>query len=234
VNGFESVISELEKMKDPVKSGVLNRFFKTGKGQYGEGDIFWGIVVPTQRNISRKYAELPLADVKKLIKQPVHEFRLTALLILIIQYRKAAAFQKKKIIDLYLSHTKYINNWDLVDLSAPYILGNYLLDKNPEILSKLANSSSLWERRIAMISTFEFIKSNRFDEAIKIAQILLNDKEDLIHKAVGWMLREIGKRDSIIEDNFLNKYAKVIPRTALRYAIERFPEQKRQFYLGRK
>ena len=224
---------ELKKISSPRQAKILQRFFKTGKGEYGEGDIFLGIKVPEQRKVADKFQELSLKDIEKLLNSKIHEYRMSALFILIKQYEKADEEYKKEIFNFYLKNTKNINNWDLVDLSAPKIVGDYLLNKPRKILYKLARSSNLWERRIVIISTWIFIKNNEFDDTLKIAKILLNDKHDLIHKAVGWMLREVGKRDQKIEEEFLKKYYLKMPRTMLRYAIERFNEKKRKFYLGK-
>ena len=228
---LNQIKEDLLKLKNPEKAEILSRFFKTGKGQYGEGDIFLGITVPEQRKVAKQYPELPLTDLKKLLSNKIHEYRLISLLILIIKYRKADALGKREIFNFYLKNRKNINNWDLVDLSAAYIVGNYLLEKDKSILYKLARSNNVWERRIAIMSTFEFIKNGEFEDTLKISELLINDKHDLIHKAVGWMLREIGKRHMLTEEKFLKKHYKKMPRTMLRYAIERFPECKRQSYL---
>ncbi|MFH1592634.1 MAG: DNA alkylation repair protein [Candidatus Woesearchaeota archaeon] len=219
---------ELQQLKNPEKAKILSNFFKTGKGQYGEGDIFLGIPVGDSRAITKKYKDIQFSDIKKLLLSRIHEERLVALLILVDNYQKTF---DKKIIDFYLSHTKYVNNWDLVDLTAPKLLGPYLLDKDRSVLYKLANSSDLWEKRISVISTFVFIRNGEFEDTFKISEILLKDKHDLIHKAVGWMLREVGKKDQKEEERFLKKYYKKMPRTMLRYAIERFDEDKRKFYM---
>jgi 3-methyladenine DNA glycosylase AlkD len=214
-----------------LKANVLQRFFKTGPGEYGEGDIFYGIVVPLQRSIAKKYKDLALADIKVLLDSPVHEERLIGLMILVEQVKKAGELKRKEIFNFYHKNRKRINNWDLVDLTADRISGSYLFDKDKSILYRLAESDNIWERRIAVMSTFHFIKNNSFDDALGISEKLLNDKHDLIHKAVGWMLREIGNRDLNTEEGFLLKHYKNMPRTMLRYAIEKFPEPKRQAYL---
>lgn len=232
MTNLENLISDLARLQNPAKAKILSSFFKTAKGQYGEGDIFLGITVPNQREIAKKFRDLPFPEVQKLLKSKIHEYRLTALLILVEQFRKADEKTKKKIVDFYLKSTKYINNWDLVDLSANHILGTYLLDKDTPLLKKLAKSKKLWERRIAIIATFALIQKNSFDETLKIAKILLTDKHDLIQKAVGWMLREIGKRDQKTEEQFLKQHRQQMPRTMLRYAIERFDQKKRKFYLS--
>ncbi len=220
---------ELRSKANPKKAKILRGFFKTGKGEYGEGDVFLGVIVPESRTVAKKYASLKLADVIKLLHSEIHEERLTALLIMINEFQ--AGQDRGKIHHLYLKNTKYINNWDLVDLSADKIVGAYLSKKPKSILIKLARSRNFWERRIAIMATFNFIKNNEFKETLKIAKILLNDKHDLIQKAVGWMLREVGKRDLKTEESFLKEYCKEMPRVMLRYAIERFPERKRKRYL---
>jgi 3-methyladenine DNA glycosylase AlkD len=222
---------DLKKLANPEKAKILQRFFKTGKGEYGEGDVFLGITVPEQRKIAKKYSGLPLSETQKLLSGKIHEHRLTALLILVIKYKKADDTDKKKISHFYIKNFKHINNWDLVDLSSEKILGDYLLEKDKSLLYRLAKSKNLWERRIAVITTFAFIRNNQFNDTLKISGLLLNDRHDLIHKAVGWMLREIGKRDQEVEEKFLQKYYRKMPRTMLRYAIEKFDEKKRQFYL---
>ena len=184
--------------------------------------------VPEQRKIAKKYSHLNLKDIKILLKSPIHEYRLTSLLILIQQYQNSP----ERIYKFYIKNAKGINNWDLVDLTAPKIVGNYLLKKDKSILYKLAKSKDLWEKRIAIVATYEFIRNNRFKDTLNISEILLNDKHDLIHKAVGWMLREIGKKDQKILEGFLKKYCKVMPRTMLRYSIEKFPKSKRKFYMN--
>lgn len=209
------------------------RYFKTGTGQYGEGDIFIGLTVPQVRSIVRAFKELPMPETEKLLRSPIHEERLTALLILVSQFEhsKKSSLQKE-IVDLYLKNTPFINNWDLVDTSAPYILGPYLWKRPKALLTKLARSKSLWERRIAMLSTFYFIKQRDCREALQIAELLLSDSHDLMHKAVGWMLREIGSKcGREILKNFLSKHYKQLPRTTLRYAIEHFPEADRKAWL---
>ena len=224
---------DLRKLSDPARAISLSRFFKTGKGEYGEGDIFIGINVPDSRKISIKYRNLPLSQIKSLLKSKNHEERLIALFILVLRVKKASEAEKKEIFNFYLENTKYINNWDLVDSSAGYIVGNYLLDKPKDILFKLAASESLWERRISIISTFAFLYKGEPEYTLKIAEILIHDKTDLIQKAVGWMLRETGKRCSReIEEEFLKKHYRKMGRTALRYSIEHFEEKRRKAYLS--
>lgn len=228
-NMFHELNQELEKEQNPKHAEVSQRFFKTGKGQYGEGDVFLGIKVPVLRKISKKYKELSLENIESLLESNIHENRLVALFILIQKYKE----DNKEIFDFYLSNIKNINNWDLVDLSAPNIVGEFLLkNKNMKnILYDFSKSDNLWKKRIAIVSTFAFIKNNDFEDALKISKLLLNDKHDLIHKAVGWMLREIGKRDLPVLEDFLKKHCKTMPRTMLRYSIEKFPEAERKVWL---
>jgi len=224
---------DLNKLADRKQAAILSRFFKTGPGAYGEGDVFLGIKVPEQRKAAGKYADLSLADTQKLLKSKIHEHRLVALLILVKKFKKGGEKLRAEIFKAYLKNTRYINNWDLVDLSAPNIVGRHLLDKSRQILYKLVRSKSLWGRRIAVLATFSFIRENDFRDSLRLSEILLKDEHDLIHKATGWMLREIGKRDQAVLERFLRKYYQVMPRTMLRYAIEKFDEKKRKFYLGK-
>jgi 3-methyladenine DNA glycosylase AlkD len=209
----------------------LQRFFKTGKGEYGEGDIFAGLKVPVSRKIANQFKDLAFPDLQKIIKSKIHEERLIALFILVAKFKKAGDKEREKIFNFYLKNMRYVNNWDLVDLSAEKIIGAYLIDKNTNLLFELAKSGNIWERRIAIMSTFHFIKAHQFAATLKISEMLLKDKHDLIHKASGWMLREIGKRDIQAEEIFLQKFYTTMPRTMLRYAIEKFPEKKRLDYL---
>jgi len=224
---------DLAARGSPAKAKISSSFFKTGKGQYGEGDVFLGVTVPESRAIAKKYAKLPLTDLKKLLASKIHEHRLIALMILLEHYRSAKPRERKKLIDFYLAHTKYVNNWDLVDLSAYHLVGDYLLDKETGLLDALSRSKNLWERRISIVSTYAFIRAHEFAHTLRIAERLLRDEHDLMHKAVGWMLREVGKRDEKTLKTFLNKHIHAMPRTALRYAIERFPEKIRKEYLAR-
>jgi len=210
---------------------ILQRFFKTAPGQYAEGDIFSGIKVPVQRMIAKQFNDVSLNETQKALKSEIHEERLIALFILISKFKKTEEAERKKIVDIYLKNRKHVNNWDLVDLSAPKLLGEWLFDKDKEILFKLAKSKILWDRRISILSTFKFIQCGEFVTTLRLAKILLNDEHDLIHKAVGWMLREIGKRDLQFEEDFLKEHYHIMPRTMLRYAIEKFPEPKRKAYL---
>ena len=225
--------ADIKKLASPAKAKVLQRFFKTAPGQYGAGDIFLGLMVPQQRVLENKYWDkLTLADLDKLIKSKIHEHRLIALLILSKQFTISKIEKDRfKIYKFYLAHTKYINNWDLVDLSAPNIVGRFLLDKDRKILYKLAKSKDLWERRIAILATFTFLKNGETKDAVAIAKNLLIDEHDLIHKATGWMLREMGKRcGEKYLTAFLDANIKKMPRTALRYSIERLPEKQRKYY----
>lgn len=221
----------ISKQKNPTQAVNLQRFFKTGKGEYGEGDIFYGIKVPEQRIIAKQFKDLALDDLKNLILSKVHEERLIAAFILVDQFKSGDEKKKKIIFNFYLKNRKGINNWDLVDLSAPKIVGAYLIDKEKDLLYKFARSKDLWEKRMSIISTQAFIREHYFDDTLNISEILLSDKHDLIHKAVGWMLREVGNRDMETEEEFLRKHYKKMPRTMLRYAIEKFTEQKRNAYL---
>jgi 3-methyladenine DNA glycosylase AlkD len=225
--------SELRAVADPAKAEILARFFKTGPGEYGEGDRFHGVVVPKIRKVVKTHRTMPIPEIQKLLQSRYHEERLAALLILVEQYRRGDEFRKKTIHDLYLASTSRINSWDLVDLTAPRIVGEYAFRTDDSILTTLALSANLWERRIAMLATAHFIDQGDGRTALRISELLLNDSHDLIHKAVGWMLREVGKRCSMGEEcRFLDRYAAIMPRTMLRYAIERFPEDLRKHYMG--
>ena len=230
---LEDLRKDLNLYASPQKAEALKRFFKTGKGQYGEGDIFLGVQVPDSRKIVRKYAKISLDNTLNLLRSKIHEERLIALLIMVENAKQSDEGVRETLFKKYLENTRYINNWDLVDLSADKIVGSYLFEKPKDILYSLAASENLWERRIAVLATFDFIKKGLYQETFKIAKILLNDRHDLIHKAVGWMLREVGKRCSqeILEKFLLANY-KQMPRTMLRYAIERLPEDLRLQYLN--
>ncbi|MBI3985489.1 MAG: DNA alkylation repair protein [Lentisphaerae bacterium] len=225
------VLSRLKKLGDPAIAAHSRTFFKTGKGGYAEGDQFLGIRVPVLRKCAGEHLDLRLTDTLELLKSPLHEARLLALLIWIAQYSRSNSAGQKALYHAYLGHTKYINNWDLVDCSAEHIVGAHLSDKDRKPLYRLARSRSLWERRISVLATFHFIKQGDFAEILAIARLLLRDPEDLIHKAAGWMLREVGKRNLAAEKAFLARHTGNMPRTMLRYAIERFPERERQAYL---
>ncbi len=228
---LQELIKEIQGFADENQAKNLQRFFKTEKGQYGEGDIFIGLKVPDLRTISKKYADLNLPNIQKLLDSKIHEHRLAGLFILIDKFKKSDEENKGNIFNFYLKNTKNINNWDLVDLSAPKIVGNFLIGKQKDILYKLAESKSLWEKRISVLACFSFIGKEEFNDALRISEILLKDEHDLIHKAVGWMLREIGKKDEKILEDFLKRNYSKMPRTALRYSIEKFPEIKRKKYL---
>jgi 3-methyladenine DNA glycosylase AlkD len=221
----------LRQLGDPEKARFLQRFFKTGPGQYAEGDCFIGLKVPQVRLLLREYRGLTPTDALPLLASPIHEERLFALLALVRCFEKGDQATREQVYTLYMANTSRINNWDLVDISAPQIVGSFLLERDSEPLDLLAQSSSLWERRIAIIATFTFIRRNRFEETLRIARQLLHDREVLIHKAAGWMLREVGKREQAVEEAFLRAHYRIMPRTMLRYAIEKFPEEKRQMYL---
>ncbi|MEO0488810.1 MAG: DNA alkylation repair protein [Cyanobacteria bacterium J06659_2] len=226
-------ISEmLRSLADPSIAEHSQRFFKTGKGEYGEGDQFLGIRVPVLRTQAKKYKNTPLEEIQSLLRSAFHEARLFALLLLVQKFTKANKDEQAKIYQLYVSYISCINNWDLVDSSAHQILGAYLEDKDRRSLYELSESDNLLARRVAIMSTFHFIKNNEFDDAIALSKQMLTDKEDLIHKAVGWMLREIGKRNLETLESFLKVHAKEMPRTMLRYAIEKLPEAKRKDYLS--
>ena len=221
----------LRSLGNPEAASFAARYFKTGPGQYGEGDIFLGIRAPVMHGLAREYQTVTMNIALTLLRSRIHEDRLLALLILVRQFQRSDEAVRQRIYDLYLANTRYINNWDLVDCSARDIVGGYLADKDRSPLDGLARSESLWERRISIIATFHFIRSGVFEDTLRIARTLLGDREDLIHKAVGWMLREVGKRDQEVLEGFLRRHHSTMPRTMLRYAIERFPEQQRTGYL---
>jgi 3-methyladenine DNA glycosylase AlkD len=226
------ISSRLRQLGDPDKALLLQRFFKTGPGEYAEGDLFIGVTVPRVRSLLREYPQLTPVGLLPLLTSGIHEERLFALLSLVRSFEKGALAEREQIYSLYLANTPWINNWDLVDCSAPRIVGGFLLKQGLQPLDLLARSASLWERRIAIVATFAFIRSHQFAETLQIARILLNDREDLIHKAVGWMLREVGKLDVVTLERFLIEYCRTMPRTMLRYAIEKFPEEQRKAYLA--
>lgn len=233
------IIHALKKFKNPAKAQILQRFFKTGKGQYAEGDVFWGITVPVQRRVARQCIDMSLEELDQCMKYPVHEVRLTALIVLTELYARAVkmndAQTMKNIFDFYVTHAAQINNWDLVDVSAPSIVGHfvYIHPKKKKILYTFARSRVLWKRRIAIVATLYLIKQKELSDTFAIAALLLEDTHDLLHKAVGWMLREAGKISLQELEAFLLQHKGVMPRTALRYAIERMPEVKRRQYLAR-
>lgn len=227
----KDVQHELEKVANPEKAKLLQGYFKTGHGQYGEGDIFRGVMVPAQRQLAKKYIDISLVETVQLLQSKYHEDRLTALLILMLKYKKDSPAEQKEIFNIYIGNTQRINNWDLVDVTVGHIVGHYIRQNGGNTLENFSKSKSLWERRIAIVATSHFIGHNEFDKTLAISKTLLNDKEDLIHKACGWMLREVGKRDVAVLEEFLQEHLKYMPRTMLRYAIEKFPEKKRKAYL---
>jgi 3-methyladenine DNA glycosylase AlkD len=231
---LEQLEEEIKKLENKNQAKILQRFFKTGPGHYGEGDVFLGIMVPQTRKLAKQFEDLSLDDLQQLLNTKIHEKRLLALIILVNRYKKLkTAEEKRELYDFYLQNTRNVNNWDLVDLSCRDIVGQFILEnlKEKKTLYKLANSNHLWEKRIAIVSTWQFIRQKQFEDTIKISEILLKDKHDLIHKAVGWMLREIGKKDQGVLLSFLDKHYKHMPRTSLRYAIERLPKKLRKHYL---
>ena len=228
---IDKLQQQLQQLADPKQQAILQRFFKTAPGEYGEGDIFLGIKVPILRKIAKHYKGLSLTDIQILLQNSIHEYRFIALVILIYQYTQTNFHQQQKIVHFYLNHTRYINNWDLVDISAPQLLSDYLLTRSREVLYQLTSSAQWWERRIAILATFGLIKHHDFTDTLQLATILLQDQHDLIHKAVGWMLREIGKRNLVVEETFIQQHYQQMPRTMLRYAIEKWPNETRQFYL---
>jgi 3-methyladenine DNA glycosylase AlkD len=230
-NTAREVQRRLKKLGDPEHAAVSQRFFKTGPGEYGEGDIFLGIRVPGLRKLAGQLKDLPIRECEILLHSPIHEERMLAILIFIHNFKKGDDRTRKHIYALYLKSTEFINNWDLVDVSAEHIVGAYLMDKSRSPLYGLARSKNLWKRRIAVMATFHYIKHHEFSETLNICRMLLTDPHDLIHKASGWMLREIGKRDLKTAEAFLKEHYKNMPRTMLRYAIEKFPDDKRQRYL---
>ena len=226
------ILQELLSVANPEKASFLQRFFKTGEGQYAEGDLFLGLVVPLTRSIAKANKNTPLSEIELLIQSKYHEARLCALLILVEQFKKANELQRGVLYDFYLNHIDYINNWDLVDISCPYIVGNYLLDKDRSRLYELAESKHLWSQRIAVVSTIAFIRKGSFLDTFALAGKLLNHEHDLMHKAIGWMLREVGKKDRAALTDFLERNASLMPRTSLRYAIEHYPETDRKAFLS--
>lgn len=226
-----AISQQLRALASPETAANLQRFFKTGAGQYGEGDVFLGIKVPPLRALARQYRDADLRTISALLDSRYHEERLFALLLLMQFYQRGTDEQRQATFNLYLANTHRINNWDLVDISAPHIVGRHLENRSRKVLHKLARSPMLWERRIAIIATAWFIRLNDFADTLHIAGMLLQDGHDLMHKAVGWMLREVGKRDLAVEEDFLKAHYQNMPRTMLRYAIERFPEAKRKNYL---
>ena len=221
---LNSLKKELIKLQDKKRAEISKRFFKTGKGEYGEGDIFLGIRMGVLRELAKKYVKLSLKDVEKILYSDIHEYRMVGGLILVYRYKT----NPRETYNFYLEHAKRMNNWDLVDVTCSHIVGEYLLDKKRNVLNKLAKSKNLWERRIAIVSTWQFIKNEEFSDTIHIAKLLIKDQHDLIHKAIGWMLREVGKKDKNTLTTFLDKYATKLPRTSLRYSIERLSKKEKK------
>jgi 3-methyladenine DNA glycosylase AlkD len=224
-------LDRLRDLGSPEAAAFAARYFKSGPGKYGEGDICLGIRAPVLRKLAAEFRALPEGEVLSLLRSEFHEARLLALLILVLVASKGDEETKRRVYDLYLENTRFVNNWDLVDSSAREIVGGYLHDKDRGPLYRLARSESLWERRIAIVATHFFIARNDYAETLVVSEMLLKDPHDLIHKATGWMLREVGKRDRSTLEEFLKKHCRAMPRTMLRYAIERFPADVRQGYL---
>ena len=225
--------NELKSIANPDKAKILSSFFKTGKGEYGEGDIFIGITVPQNRKIAKKFINASFADIETLLTSPIHEFRLSALIALVLRFKKHKDdVSRSEIVNFYLAHTRHINNWDLVDLSCPYILGEWTRTHSHDILFTLAQSSNMWEQRIAIVSTLTLVRNDIFDTTITLAESFLTHTHDLMHKATGWLLREVGKRDIDTLLHFLNTQAHRMPRTTLRYSIEKLPQPTRLQYLS--
>lgn len=229
----EEIQKELEAYIDPVKREYLPRFFKTGKGQYGEGDKFLGVVVPNTRIVAKRHKDEPFEVMAELLQSEWHECRLCALLMMVERFKKCDETGRREIYQFYLLQTERINNWDLVDLSAPYIVGEYLKDKSRDDLYRLAESPLLWEQRIAVVATATLIRNNDFIDILRLSERLLNHEHDLMRKAIGWMLREMGKRDKDLLVQFLDRFHKQMPRTMLRYAIEKMSEEERKHYMKR-
>jgi 3-methyladenine DNA glycosylase AlkD len=227
---LDTLRKEEDKLSSKTRASVMQKYFKTGEGEYGFGDIFIGLTVPQSRKLAIKYKDMSFEDLYKLLRSEIHEERLIALLIMVHNFQNEEMLQRR-IYEFYLKNIKFINNWDLVDLSADKIVGAYLMDKPKDILYKMAKSNNIWERRISIISTFYFIKNNKFDDTLAIAELLVPDTNDLIQKAVGWMLREVGKKDKDLEVNFLDKHYKDMGRVSLRYSIEKFSEKSKQAYM---
>lgn len=227
------VLARIHALADPARAVAVARFFKTGPGQYGEGDQFLGLPMPPQRRLAREFRQLPLAEVEQLLHSPWHECRSVALVIWTLQFAKAGAGQRKAIYAQYLANRHFVNNWDLVDITCPGILGTYLLDKDRKPLYELAAENHLWSQRMSIVSTLAFIRKGQFQDTFAVAELLLSHRHDLIHKATGWMLREVGKRNEAALEEFLTDHRGQLPRTALRYAIERLPPVRRHWHLSK-
>ena len=230
----EDARTKLKSIASPAAVAAATRFFKTGPGEYGEGDTFIGVNVPTLRTVSSSFRALPLDEIRALLNSPVHEERHLALMVLVLQVTKGDDAYRKRAFDVYLGSTRFVNNWDLVDCSAPQVIGGFLMTRPREPLFVLAKSKSLWERRIAVVSTQHFVRHGEFGDTLAVSELLLGDTEDLIHKATGWTLREVGKKDQAVLEGFLDRHGAVMPRTMLRYAIEKFPPDRRRAYLQMK
>lgn len=228
------ILNELLSVANPEKAVFLQRFFKTGPGQYAEGDVFLGLVVPLTRSIAKANKQTPLSELQLLIESKYHEARLCALLIVVEKFKKASEAEREMLYEFYLRNARFINNWDLVDVTCPHVVGTYLLDKDRSRLYELAKSDLLWEQRIAIVSTVTFIRNRQYDDTLALAEMLMMHNHDLMHKAVGWMLREVGKKDREALTDFLELHATELPRTGLRYAIEHYPEEQRQYFLKKK
>ncbi|MEA3413939.1 MAG: DNA alkylation repair protein [Nanoarchaeota archaeon] len=228
---INNLLNELQKYSSKEKAEIFKKFFKTGKGEYAEGIILIGLTIPKQREIAKKYQDISLSNLTKLLDSKIHEHRISAGIILVNKYKKANQEKKQEIFNLYIKNAKKFNNWDLVDITCTHIVGDFLLDKDRTLLYDLSKSKNLWEQRISIVSTFEFIRKKDFGDALRIFESLLNHKHDLIHKAIGWMLREIGKRNKEILEDFLKTNYNKLPRTTLRYSIERFPKEERKKWL---
>ncbi|EOD01160.1 DNA alkylation repair protein [Caldisalinibacter kiritimatiensis] len=229
---IKEIKEELNKYIDKEKAEFLPKFFKSYPGGYGEGDLFIGVSVPNQRKVAKKFKDLSLEEIQNLLNEDIHEYRLTGLIILVDKYEKAKSDEdKQQIVDFYIKNIDRVNNWDLVDSTAYKILGPYLIYKDKSLLYEFANSGHLWKQRVAIIGTKYFISKGMYEDTLRISEILLKHQHDLIHKAVGWMLREVGNKDKEVEKEFLNKYYMKMPRTMLRYAIEKFEKEERQKYL---
>jgi 3-methyladenine DNA glycosylase AlkD len=229
---LEDLKTELHNKSSPERAVFVSRFFKTGKGQYGEGDIFIGVSNPDARQIAKKYAQISLLETEQLLQSPIHEHRFVALVLLTHRFAKSRGEAQENVVSCYLRNIEKINNWDLVDISCHKIIGPYLFDKERSLLYELAARPHLWSQRIALISTFHFIGKRQFTDTLQLSEMLLSHPHDLIHKAIGWMLREIGKRDELVLEEFLQDHIRQMPRTALRYAIEKFGVSKRKYYLA--
>ncbi|MFS8131181.1 MAG: DNA alkylation repair protein [Candidatus Dojkabacteria bacterium] len=233
MNIADSIKKDLQEIADPSQVAGVSRFFKSGKGEYGEGDQFLGIKVPKQKEVAKRYyKEASLKDIQELLQSPIHEHRLTALQVLCLKYPKGTEEEKKAYYEFYLNNLEHINNWDLVDLSAYKIVGEYLLDKDRSIIYKLAKTDYLWTQRVSLLTTYRFIKEKDFKDALNLAEYFISSKHDLIQKASGWMLKEIGKMDEKLLINFLDKHYKQMPRTMLRYCLEKLSDSQRKHYLS--